>query len=115
MSQTILQINFKFNMPPEEYIEMVRPVAEPIARFNGCQWKVWLINEAEQEAGGIYLFHSAEAAQAYLDSSLVASLASHPKLSEVNVKLFANIDELTDITRGPIWQIQTTDTLSLWA
>lgn len=102
MSQTILQINFKFDMPSEAYIEMARPAAEPIANFPGFVWKVWLMNEDEREAGGLYLFESAEAAQVYLESPIVAKLASRPQVTAISVKTFSSIDELTEITHGPV-------------
>ena len=105
MSNTILQINFKFDMSKEEYLEMTRSAAEPIAQFRGCLWKIWLLNEAEQEAGGIYLFENARAVQEYLDSPIVGRMASHPRLSRFSLKTFASIDELTEITRGPVQDI----------
>lgn len=106
MSKTILQINFKFEMSQEEYLEMARSVAEPIVQFRGCLWKIWLLNEAEQEAGGIYLFENAKAVQAYLDSPIVAKMASHPRLSRISLKTFASIDELTEFMRGPVEAVQ---------
>ena len=96
MSNTILQINFKFDMSKEEYLEMTRSAAEPIAQFRGCLWKIWLLNEAEQEAGGIYLFENARAVQEYLDSPIVGRMASHPRLSRFSLKTFASINELTE-------------------
>ncbi|MCB9077568.1 MAG: YdhR family protein [Anaerolineaceae bacterium] len=105
MSKTILQINFKFDMSKEEYLEIARAVAEPIAQFRGCLWKVWLLNEEEQEAGGIYLFENVKAVQDYLDSPIVAKMASHPRLNRLSLKTFASIDELTEITRGPVGNI----------
>ena len=49
MPGKILQINFKFHMAREQYEAAVAPLAEPIAAVPGLVWKVWLMNEAEQE------------------------------------------------------------------
>ena len=56
MSQQILQINFKFSVPREQYEGTAANLAEEFAKVPGCIWKVWLMNEKDREAGGIYLF-----------------------------------------------------------
>jgi hypothetical protein len=80
----------------------VSPLAEPIAAVDGLRWKVWLMNEAESEAGGIYLFDDAASVQAYLEGSIVAQVTSHPALSEFSVKQFDVMDGVTAVTRGPV-------------
>ena len=100
MSQKIVQINFKFNVSRAEYEEAVTPVAEEIAAVNGLRWKVWLMNEAEQLAGGIYVFDDEEAANAYLEGPIVAATVKHPALSDFDVKVFDAIDGLSKVTRG---------------
>jgi hypothetical protein len=98
----ILQLNFKFSVSAEEYEGAVSPLAEPIAAVDGLRWKVWLMNEAESEAGGIYLFDDAASVQAYLQGSIVAQVTSHPALSEFSVKQFDVMDGVTAVTRGPV-------------
>ena len=56
MSEKLLQLNFKFSVTGDEYTQAVSPLAEKYAAVPGLRWKVWIINEAESEAGGIYLF-----------------------------------------------------------
>jgi hypothetical protein len=51
------------------------------------RWKVWLMNEAQQEAGGIYLFDNKAAAEAYLN---------------ISAKLFDVMPDHSAITRGPL-------------
>ena len=102
MSGKLLQINFRFKVPAADYIEAVRPIADDIARVPGLLWKVWLINEAESEAGGIYWFTDGASLQAYLDGPIVAAVASHPALADISVKVFDNISRLSQITRGPV-------------
>ena len=103
MSGKILQINFRFNVSPEEYREAVTPLASEIAQTPGLLWKVWLMNEDEREAGGIYWFENGDALQAYLDGPIVAVIASHPALADISAKVFDNIAALSEITNGPVY------------
>ena len=73
--------------------------AQPIANLPGLRWKVWIINEAQREAGGIYLFDGDAAVQAFLDGPIVAEMKGDPTLS---IKAFDVIAELTTITHGPV-------------
>ena len=102
MAQQILQVNFKFNVPREQYENTVSPMAQDFAEVSGCLWKVWLMNEAEHEAGGIYLFDSEAAAQSYLVGPIVAVLKSSPAISNISAKLFDVLESHTAITRGPL-------------
>ncbi|MCA9900931.1 MAG: YdhR family protein [Anaerolineales bacterium] len=102
MSQKILQINFKFHVSRAEYETAVAPVAEPIAAVPGLLWKVWLLNEADQEAGGIYLFADDKTLDAYLNSEIVAAIVSNPILSDFSVKQFAVMQDVSEVTRGPV-------------
>ena len=103
MSGKILQINFKFKVPATEYIDAVTPLADDIARVPGLLWKVWLINETDSEAGGVYWFHDNESLQAYLEGPIVAGIASHPALADISVKVFDNLASLSEITNGPVF------------
>ena len=102
MSAKMLQLNFKFSVTGEQYTGAVTPLAEDFAALPGLRWKVWMINEAESEAGGIYIFDDETSLQAYLDGPLAAQVTSHPALSDFSVKIFDVMDELTAITRGPV-------------
>jgi hypothetical protein len=61
-----------------------------------------MINEAESEAGGIYLFEDEASLKALLDSELAAGVINHPALSNFSVKTFAVMDKVTAVTRGPV-------------
>ena len=102
MSGRILQVNFKFNVSGEAYAEAVSPMADEISQVNGLQWKVWILNDQESEAGGILLFKDKAACNAYLDGPIVAQITSHPALSDFSVKQFDVMEEQTAVTRGPI-------------
>ena len=102
MSGKLVQINFKFNVPRRDYEQAVSPLAGEIAAVAGLHWKVWLMNEAESEAGGIMLFTDEASAMAYLDGPIVAQITGHPALSDFSVKLFDVLKDETVITHGPI-------------
>ena len=55
MSARLLQLNFKFSVTGAEYEAAVNPLAEAFAALDGLIWKIWMINEAEGEAGRIYM------------------------------------------------------------
>ena len=102
MAAQILQINFKFSMTKEEYQQGAAGMVEGIAAVEGLRWKVWIMNEAENEAGGIYLFEDEASVKAYLDGPIVAQIVSHPALSDFSVKQFDVMDDVTAICRGPV-------------
>ena len=105
MSVKILQINFQFNVPREVYEQTVSPMAGDFAAVPGCRWKIWLMNDANNEAGGIYLFDDEASLNAYLNSPLVAAVTSHPALSNFSVKQFDTLEAVTKVTRGPIEKV----------
>ena len=106
MSQKILQINFNFNVTAEEYEKTVSPLAQQFADVPGCQWKIWLMNESRNEAGGIYLFEDEEAFENFRQSELAAMVKSHPALSNFSMKDFTILDEVSKVTRAPLAQVQ---------
>jgi len=99
MSAKILQINYKLNGPRAEYEKENLPYGRPIADLPGLRWKIWIINEAQSEAGGIYLFDGDAAVQAFLNGPIIAEMKGDPTLS---IKAFDVMPELTTITRGPV-------------
>lgn len=102
MPRKILQINFKFHLSRAEYEAVIEPQAESIAAVPGLLWKVWLMNEAGREAGGIHLFADGPSLDAYLDGEIVAGIVGHPGLSDFSVKQFDVMDSVTAVTRGPV-------------
>lgn len=98
----ILQINCKFKVPRAALEKAFLDVAQPIAKVKGLLWKVWLMNEVEKSAGGIYLFEDEASTTAYLNGDIVAGIMKHPALSDIDAKVFDILPEHTTITRGPI-------------
>ena len=101
MAKRLLQLNFKFSVTGAEYEAAVSPLADSFAALEGLVWKVWMINEKEGEAGGIYLFEDEASVKGYLDGPLAAGVLSHPALSEFSAKQFDVMPGVTEVTRGP--------------
>ena len=102
MSFKILQVNFKLNVSSTDYEQAASQLASEFAAVPGLRWKIWTINEAEREAGGIYLFEDEASIKAYLEGPLAAQVTNHPAFSDFSVKQFDVMDDMTAITRGPV-------------
>ena len=102
MGKKILQINVKCENPKADFAEAYLPAAQAIADVKGLLWKVWLMNEKEQTAGGIYLFEDGASVKEFLGGPIVAAVMSNPALSDIEAKVFGVIGENSKITRGPV-------------
>jgi hypothetical protein len=103
MDAQILQINFTLEgMSPAEFAEGSRPFAEPIAAVPGLRWKIWLVNEEERSAGGIYQFDDERTLRDYLDGPIIAAVRSHPAVRDLQVRQFGVIPDLSAATRAPL-------------
>lgn len=102
MAVKLLQINFKFNVTAAEYKQLADQLAGPFAEVEGLRWKIWILNEAESEAGGVYLFEDEAALNAFLAGPLAAQVTSHPAVSEMSVKPFDVLAGPTAAARGPV-------------
>ncbi|NNG17528.1 MAG: YdhR family protein [Gemmatimonadales bacterium] len=102
MSGRIMQLNFKFSVSGSEYEQAVAPLASQFAAVPGLRWKIWMMNEAANEAGGIYMFEDEASVNAFLRGPLAAQVTSHPALSGFSVKQFEVMGKLSEVTRGPV-------------
>ena len=102
MSQRIVQVNLNFSIPRADLEAAWLGFAQPIADTPGLVWKVWLMNEQEKEAGGIYLFETEDAARAYMGGPSVAALKASPVVSNISAKTFEIMGEHSAITRAPL-------------
>jgi len=66
------------------------------------QWKIWIYEDSEQAAGGIYLFDTEENARAWGDDAMPASLGRLPGVSDIAVRYFDVDDRLSAVTRAPL-------------
>lgn len=102
MAARVVQINFTLTVPAEEYRRIGASLSDTFAAMPGLRWKIWLLNEEERRAGGLYLFEDEAAAQAYLDGPIVASLGAAPFLTDLSVAQFGVLEDLTAASGGPV-------------
>jgi len=102
MANTIVETNFMFNAPVEEFEAAAPAFVDAFTNLPGLIWKIWLLNGPEREAGAILYFDSEESLNAYVDGPLVTALEQHPAVVSLSIKRFAIMPELTAATRGPV-------------
>lgn len=83
MYPRILQLNFKFNSSPTEYKQAVSPLATAVASVPVCRWKIWILDEENNEAGGIYLFGDEASVQSYLEGLREAGWRGDARLARL--------------------------------
>jgi hypothetical protein len=99
MTKAILTTKFNFSIPIEQLKQIMPVVAPGFSAIPGCCWKIWLVNEDLQEAGGVYLFESAPELEHYLKSDLFASVVNNPAFSNLQTNTF-NVSEAASIITG---------------
>lgn len=102
MAERVLQVNFRLNVSTADYQTLARSVAESYAQVPGLRWKVWILNEEQRTAGGIYLFEDQRAVDAFLAGGLAKAVATHPALQDVTISEFDVMPDVTAVTRGPV-------------
>jgi hypothetical protein len=102
MSQKMLVTNYNYNVSFEEYKQMTSHLGQAFAEVPGCVWKIWMVNDATKEAGAVYLFKDDESQQTFKASPLVASVLSHPALSNFELKERDILEEVSEVTRAPL-------------
>ena len=102
MSERLLQINFNLGVTPKEYEQAAKSLVDQFANLPGLMWKIWIMNEEQGEAGGIYLFENESSMNAFLSGPLAKTVTSHPGLSNFSVKSFTIMNDLTEVTQGPL-------------
>lgn len=105
MSQKILITKFNYNLPADEFKTVLSAVANDFANVPGCQWKIWLIDEGKNEGGAVYLFKSEEALETFKASPLVASVLSHPALSNFDFRITDIVMQPSEITKAPLMEM----------
>ncbi len=102
MPQKMLVTNYNYNVSLEEYHQMTSQLGQAFAEVPGCIWKIWLVDDSKKEAGAIYLFEDEMSLTTFKESPLVASVLSHPALSNFDLKERDILEEVSEITRAPL-------------
>ena len=101
----ILQANFTIKARTPELFQAFQkhaPRFGPNGDVKGLNWKIWLFNESDNSAGGIYLFEDHASVDAYLEGDIVRMIKNSPALSNIEIKVFDFMPELTQISCGPV-------------
>lgn len=102
MPQKILVTNYSYNVSSEEFESMANQLGQPFANVPGCTWKIWLIDREKREAGAVYLFEDEKSLADFKASPLVASVLSHPALSNFDLKDRDILKDVSLVTRAPL-------------
>lgn len=98
---TLLVFDFPARPPggPEQAAQM-RALAEDIATEPDLLWKIWTASEAEKRAGGVYLFATRAAAEAYHLKH--AERLGRIGITGIEATYREIVDPLSRFTRAPI-------------
>lgn len=102
MARKVFTTKFNYSMSTEELKKIMPAVAPKFSEIPGCCWKIWLINEDNKEAGGVYLFESAADLEQFLTSKLFASVANNPGFSNLQTNTFGISEAASVITGAPL-------------
>ena len=100
MSLTLLIFDFPNSAFGAERTETLRPMAESIAGEAGLMWKIWTEEPAQNRAGGVYLFTTREAAEAY--HAMHAKRLAARGVTGIEATYRGVNEALSLIDRGPI-------------
>ncbi|WP_198371873.1 YdhR family protein [Roseomonas rosulenta] len=100
----IVQVNYtRPDMPKAEWeARYTDDRARQFLAVPGLQWKIWLDGEEDRRAGGIYLFDTRAAAEAYVNGPIVARMKANPDITDLQIRIFDVRERMTAITNGPV-------------
>jgi hypothetical protein len=99
-SPTILHVRTTTRTSPAAILAGAAVPAQAIAALPGLIWKVWILDEAASELGGVYLFASRAQAQAYVDGPILEHLRHDPRVLRVTHRMW-DTHALSALTRAP--------------
>ena len=102
MAQKLLVTDYHYTCSTEEMEATLAALAPAFAQVPGCLWKITLLDAAQQQAGGVYLFRDEAALDAFKAGPLVAQVLAHPALSNFDLKTRDILREISEVTRAPL-------------
>jgi len=100
MGLTVLIFDFPNSAFGPERTEALKPMAESIAGEAGLLWKIWTEEPAAGRAGGVYLFATRAAAEAY--HAMHAKRLAARGVTGIEATYRGVNETLTAVDRGPI-------------
>lgn len=105
MPQKMLVTNYNYSLSSEEFEKTVKLLGQAFADVPGCVSKIWLIDREKKEAGAVYLFEDEKSLAEFKASPLVASVLSHPALSNFDLKERDILRDVSLVTRAPLVEV----------
>ncbi|HJP07670.1 MAG: YdhR family protein [Proteobacteria bacterium] len=94
-------INFNLEgISRAEYEVVCDDLAGTFAEVPGLKSKHWLADEENNTYGGVYIWETKEAYEAFVASELFAGVGANPALANITSKDFGVIEGPTRVTRG---------------
>ena len=94
-------INFNLDgIGRSEYDQVCDDLAQTFADVPGLISKHWLANDGTNTYGGVYVWESKDAYEAFIASELFAAVGGNPALANVSSLDFDVIEAPTQITWG---------------
>ena len=93
----ILVINFTAETTPEQFDELVKADAPVFAKISGLNHKNFIFNHKEKTYGGVYMFESKLALQAYMSGDIFKAVIENADWSDHLVRHFEVHSEASDI------------------
>ena len=98
---TVLLVTFRLpGIDEPAFRQLARNAAPRIAGAPGLLGKTWLADHDTSTYGGLVLFDSPQALDAYLASEIIRELRSDPRLTEFATIRFDTLAEASRMTRG---------------
>ena len=100
----IVTVNYEYEGDPTEWAKAYTPErAEMFVNLPGLKWKIWLDAAEDKRTCGSYLFDSRASADAYANGPLMDRHRNNPALINLQVRIFNTREEMSRMTRAPIF------------
>ena len=97
----VLLVTFRLpGLDEPSYRQLAAEVAPKIAQAPGLLSKTWLADPTTSTYGGLVLFDSQQALDAYLASEVIRELRTNPRLTEFSAARFDPLADAGRLTKG---------------
>lgn len=94
-------INYTVNgMTEQEWKAATEPAAPIIGETPGLISKTWIADPETNTYGGLYLWESREAIDAFMQSEIVRDLGANPAIGNLSARTFNVWEEHSRVTHG---------------
>jgi Putative mono-oxygenase ydhR len=86
-------------LEPAAYRAHCEAAAPAFTEIPGLRAKTWLANPSTNTYGGVYVWESREAMEAYVSGGIFGALLANPRMAHVTTRDFGVLERPTEITR----------------